>query len=264
MFVNQNLLYRWRLKIPEGQSCHCVSSKQIEMQTCRPACRTRTSGPEPRFWVTLILSWRKPFKIVMLPYQQLSSWASLFLLSISKCFKCVATHDVTVPHCTTFHRYTPRVHKMRFVYANNSTGEETKEWGNQSWHLSININTTITMRPNVYIHISTNILLLGSLSQNFFLLAPMVLFQDLWSMMAIDRPIPSIQSRKAFEWTRDTSNGGRCPMNHEIGVGDTISDSIRYLNFAEKWFNSIVSILHPKNSIQNKLWWFNSKYNSIQ
>ena len=83
------------------------------------------------------------------------------------------------------------------------------------------------------------------------LLAPMVLFQDLWSMMAIDRPIPSIQSRKAFEWTRDTSNGGRCPMNHEIGVGDTISDSIQCLSFAEKWYNSIfVSILHPQNQFK--------------
>ena len=132
MFVNQNLLYELRLKIPEGQSCHCVSSKQIEMQTCRPACRTRTSGPEPRFWVTLILSWRKPFKIVMLPYQQLSSWASLFLLSISKFFKCVATHDVTIPHCTTFHRYTPRVHRMRFRIC-----KQFKGWRDQGMRKSI-------------------------------------------------------------------------------------------------------------------------------
>ena len=152
------------------------------------------------------------------------------------------------PHSIVTHQeYT----KWGFVYANNSMGEGTKEWGNQTWHLSININTSIRMRPNVYIHISTNILLLGSLSQNFFLLAPMVLFQDLWSMMAIDRPIPSIQSRKAFEWTRDTSNGGRCPMNHEIGVGDTISDSIQCLNFAERWFNSMLgTILLILNSNQ--------------
>ena len=127
MFVNQNLLYRLRLKIPEGQSCNCVSSKQIEMQTCRPACRTRTSGPEPRFWVTLILSWRKPFNIVMLPYQRLSSWASLFLLSISKCFKCITTHDVTVPHCTTFHRYTPSIHKMRFRICKQFKGRPRNE-----------------------------------------------------------------------------------------------------------------------------------------
>ena len=102
------------------------------MQTCRPACRTRTSGPEPRFWVTLILSWRKPFKIVILPHQYFSSWASLFLLSISKCFKCIATHDVTVPHCTTFHRYTPRIHKMRFRICKQLNGWRDGESGGRT------------------------------------------------------------------------------------------------------------------------------------
>ena len=38
--------------------------------------------------------------------------------------------------------------------------------------------------------------------------------------------------------------------HHDLGVGDTLSDSIQCLNFAEKWFNSIFdSILLTENSI---------------
>ena len=37
----------------------------------------------------------------------------------------------------------------------------------------------------------------------------------------------------------------------KLGVNDTQIDSIQYLNFAKKWFNSIFnSILFHKNSIQ--------------
>ena len=40
-------------------------------------------------------------------------------------------------------------------------------------------------------------------------------------------------------------------IESEVGVGDTLSDSIQCLNFAEKWFNSIVnSRLPTQNSIQ--------------
>ena len=52
-----------------------------------------------------------------------------------------------------------------------------------------------------------------------------------------------------------------------LGVGDdTLSDSIRYLNSAEKWFNSTFdSILLTQNSIQTIIqfkinWWFNSTF----
>ena len=93
MFVNQTSLYRLR---PELSLCF---QWQIEMQTCRPACRTRTSGPEPRFWVTLILSWRKPFKIVILPHQYFSSWASLFLLSICNTW----CHRSSLHHIPSLH-----------------------------------------------------------------------------------------------------------------------------------------------------------------
>ena len=53
-------------------------------------------------------------------------------------------------------------------------------------------------------------------------------------------------------------------------VNDTQSDSIQYLNFAKNdSFNIRFNIALPKIqfkifSIQNKLWWFNSKYYSIQ
>ena len=40
-------------------------------------------------------------------------------------------------------------------------------------------------------------------------------------------------------------------VSHGLGVNDTQIDSIQYLNFAKKWFNSIFnSILFHKNSIQ--------------
>ena len=50
-----------------------------------------------------------------------------------------------------------------------------------------------------------------------------------------------------------------------IGVNDTQIDSIQYLNFAKKWFNSIFnSILFHKNSIQKIIQFNFFKENSIQ
>ena len=54
---------------------------------------------------------------------------------------------------------------------------------------------------------------------------------------------------------KKSRNGGKVSglqeSSNDLGVNDTQIDSIQYLNFAKKWFNSIFnSILFHKNSIQ--------------
>jgi hypothetical protein len=70
-------------------------------------------------------------------------------------------------------------------------------------------------------------------------------------------PLPS------WEMIRRVPKLGLDPMR--VGVNDTQIDSIQYLNFAKKWFNSIFnSILFHKNSIQKIIQFKKFQKNPIQ
>ena len=67
-----------------------------------------------------------------------------------------------------------------------------------------------------------------------------------------------LEERKIAEFAYSIllRSGLYLPYLHGIGVFDTLSDSIQYLNFAKKWFNSLFN-----SKISRK---FNSKKYSIQ